>query len=81
MKIFLRFSLRVVAALSLSVLFYACSSESTDEVSIDQLAPKADQAISLSDQVFLENGYVRFTSTEAFESYLGEENKDERTYC
>lgn len=60
------------AALAFAMLAYACSDDFSEEAGLPD--EKASATRLLTDDVSLENGYLKFASAEAFESFLGEEN-------
>lgn len=69
---------RWAAMLFISIFFYSCSEEISENAVIDKPGSRTEGVTSLADHVFLENGYVRFASTEDFESFLGEENMEKK---
>jgi hypothetical protein len=54
----------------------ACSDNLVEEASLPEV--ETTTLVSLTDDVSLENNYLKFASPEAFESFLGEENEDKK---
>ena len=54
----------------------ACSDNLVEEANLPEV--ETTTLVSLTDDVSLENNYLKFASPEAFESFLGEENEDKK---